>query len=156
MWSFHGRKFIWSFHGNCWFDRKTKLDHLYSFVPHNCHTVNEWNASNMSKQDTYLSILASSKFCPILRGNNIETFRLYEALEVGTIPIYVRQEGDELFWDMISSKLDLLELQNWTQATELIQTFLNNPDEGEKYQMKLCEAWVKWKSEIKSSCQVLL
>ena len=156
VWSFHGRKFIWSFHGNCWFDRKTKLDHLYSFVPHNCHTVNEWNASNMSKQDTYLSILASSKFCPILRGNNIETFRLYEALEVGTIPIYVRQEGDELFWDMISSKLDLLELQNWTQATELIQTFLNNPDEGEKYQMKLCEAWVKWKSEIKSSCQVLL
>ena len=154
--AFLDRKLIWSFHGNCWFDRKSKLEQLYSFVPHNCHTVNEWNASNMSKQNQYLSILADSKFCPILRGNNIETFRLYEALEVGTIPIYVRQEGDELFWNKISSKLGLLELENWTWATEMIQNFLNNPDEGEKYQIKLCEAWTKWKSEIKSACQALL
>ena len=154
--AFLDRKLVWSFHGNCWFDRKSKLEQLYSFVPHNCHTVNEWNASNMSKQNQYLSILTDSKFCPILRGNNIETFRLYEALEVGTIPIYVRQEGDELFWNKISSKLGLLELENWTQATNVIQIFLNNPDEGEKYQIKLCEAWTKWKSEIKSACQALL
>ena len=154
--AFLDRKLVWSFHGNCWFDRKSKLEQLYSFVPHNCHTVNEWNASNMSKQNQYLSILTDSKFCPILRGNNIETFRLYEALEVGTIPIYVRQEGDELFWNKISSKLGLLELENWTQVTNVIQIFLNNPDEGEKYQIKLCEAWTKWKSEIKSACQALL
>jgi len=154
--AFLDRKLVWSFHGNCWFDRKSKLEQLYSFVPHNCHTVNEWNASNMSKQNQYLSVLADSKFCPILKGNNIETFRLYEALEVGTIPIYVRHEGDELFWNKISSKLGLLELENWTRATEMIQNFLNNPDEGEKYQIKLCEAWIKWKSEIKSACQTLL
>ena len=154
--AFLDRKLVWSFHGNCWFDRKSKLEQLYSFVPHNCHTVNEWNASNMSKQNQYLYILTDIKFCPILRWNNIETFRLYEALEVGTIPIYVRQEGDELFWNKISSKLGLLELENWTQATNVIQIFLNNPDEGEKYQMKLCEAWTKWKSEIKSACQTLL
>jgi len=154
--AFLDRKLVWSFHGNCWFDRKSKLEQLYSFVPHNCHTVNEWNASNMSKQNQYLSILADSKFCPILKGNNIETFRLYEALEVGTIPIYVRHEGDELFWNKISSKLGLLELENWTQAKDVIQNFLDNPDKGEKYQMKLSEAWTKWKAEIKLSCQALL
>jgi len=154
--AFLNRKLVWSFHGNCWFDRKSKLEHLYSFVPHNCHIINEWNASNMSKQNQYLSILADSKFCPILRGNNIETFRLYEALEVGTIPIYVRNEGDKVFWNKISLKLGLLELENWTQAKDVIQNFLDNPDKGEKYQIKLCEAWAKWKAEIKLSCQALL
>ena len=110
----------------------------------------------MTKQDQYLSVLGNSKFCPILRGNNIETFRLYEALEAGTIPLYVRQLGDDAYWALHSSKLGLLELETWKAATMVIQTFLNYPDEGEKYRIKIYDAWQRWKSEIKSSCIALL
>ena len=154
--TFSDRKLVWSFHGNSWFNRKSQLENIYSITPHNCFFINEWNAPNMTKQDQYLSVLGNSKFCPILRGNNIETFRLYEALEAGTIPLYVRQLGDDAYWALHSSKLGLLELETWKAATMVIQTFLNYPDEGEKYRIKIYDAWQRWKSEIKSSCIALL
>jgi GR25 family glycosyltransferase involved in LPS biosynthesis len=154
--SFSDRKLVWSFHGNSWFNRKAYLENIYAFSPHNCFFIDEWNAPNMTKQDQYLATLANSKFCPILRGNNIETFRLYEVLEVGTIPIYVRQEGDDAYWQLLSSKLGLLELETWKSATMVIETFLNYPDEGEKYRTKIYDAWQRWKSEIKASCLALL
>ena len=98
--------------------------------------------------------MSNSKFCPILRGNNIETFRLYEALEVGTIPIYVRCEGDDSFWSLISSKLQLIQLDSWTQAKQFITFLLEHPEQAEKYRVVLHTNWIKWKNEIKQMCLV--
>jgi GR25 family glycosyltransferase involved in LPS biosynthesis len=154
--TFSDRKLVWSFHGNSWFDRKSQLENLYSIAPHNCFFIDEWNAPNMTKQDQYISTLANSKFCPILRGNNIETFRLYEALEVGTIPIYVRQLGDDAYWLILSSKLELISIETWDKAKNIIQYFLDNPDAAEKYRVKLYTNWIQWKTDIKSVCKNII
>ena len=143
--SFEDRKFIWSFHGTDWFNRKEQLEFLSEFL-HNCHLTPDWNHSTMTKEYKYLLVLGDSKFCPILRGNNVETFRMYECLESGTIPLYVRSEGDELYWKFIS-RLSLLNIETWEKAKEVITYFLTNPEKAETYRKILYANWNAWKSD---------
>lgn len=150
--SFVDRRLVWSFHGNSWYNRKEDLGHLESMLPNACHFVDEWNAPNMTRATKYLGDLEKSKFCPIPRGNNVETFRLYEALEAGTIPIYVRQPGDALFWEQLHKHLEMVELDSWTSAVKFMRRLLDNADETEKYRMKLYGGWTKWKGAVKELC----
>jgi GR25 family glycosyltransferase involved in LPS biosynthesis len=152
---FKDRKLVWSFHGNTWFNRKEHLDNLQSLVPHTCHFIDKWNSPSMTKKDKYIFDLSNSKFCPILRGNNVETFRLYEALEIGCIPIYVRQDGDELFWKAISKNLDITELKNWNEAVSFINEMLDNPEKAEVYRNILYRNWNLWKNDVKHSIESL-
>jgi hypothetical protein len=154
--SFTERGLIWSFHGTDWFNRRSNLEKMYSLMPHHIHFTNSWNDPNQTTEGNYLGTLDNSKFCPILRGNNIETFRLYEVLEIGTIPIYVRTEGDTAFWNILSSKLQLYELDSWDKAVEFIKVFLNNPDVAETYRLSLLERWNNWKQEIQNTCNALI
>ena len=153
--TFDERSMVWSFHGTDWFNRKETLEKLQIFVPNNCHFTNCWNDPKMTNESKYLNALSNSKFCPILRGNNVETFRLYEALETGTIPIYVRIAADTEFWNLISKKLQLINLNTWEKAIEFINLLLDKKDFAEKYRLKLVENWKVWKDEIKMVCQKL-
>jgi hypothetical protein len=148
--TFINRSLVWSFHGNSWFNRKVQLENISHLTPHICHFVDKWNSPNMSNKDKYLFDLSNSKFCPILRGNNVETFRLYEALEAGSIPIYIRQEGDELFWKMIQNNLDIKEINNWEEALNLIEQLIDTPDIAEHYRNTLITNWGLWKEKIKT------
>lgn len=151
--SFLSRKLVWSFHGTNWFGRKNILEGLAEIVPNNCHLLSDWNHPNMTKEAQYLSTLGNSKFCPILRGNNVETFRLYETLEAGVIPLYIRSDNDTFFWQFIFDKLGLVELDSWDKAKSLIQYFMANPEMAEKYRMALLQKWSAWKAEIKLKVQ---
>jgi GR25 family glycosyltransferase involved in LPS biosynthesis len=153
--TFDERSLTWSFHGTDWFNRKEILEKLQVFVPNNCHFTNYWNDPKMTNESKYLNTLSNSKFCPIPRGNNIETFRLYEVLEMGTIPIYVRVENDIEFWDIISTKLQLIHLDTWEKAIKFVKLLLDKKDYAEKYRLKLIENWKIWKDEIKLKCQKL-
>ena len=144
---FSDRKFVWSFHGTNWFNRQEQLYNILDITPNVCHLTDKWDDPNQSKESYYLDTLENSKFCPILRGNNYETFRLYEALEVGTIPIYVRCNGDELFWQFIS-KLGLININSWDTAKQIMEQFLNNPTDAENYKNTIYNNWLEWKKEI--------
>jgi GR25 family glycosyltransferase involved in LPS biosynthesis len=150
---FDSRKLSWSFHGTDWFDRKSKLEKIQNILPYNCHLTPNWNHETMSSEEKYSTTLSSSKFCPILRGNNIETFRLYEALEAGTIPIYVRGEGDTVFWNKITSKIPMVHIETWEKASIFMKYLLNNPEKGEIYRKGLLEKWNEWKMNIKENIQ---
>jgi hypothetical protein len=153
--TFDERSLIWSFHGTAWFNRKDILEKLQGLVPNNCHFTNYWNDPKMTNESKYLNALSNSKFCPILRGNNIETFRLYETLETGTIPLYVRVENDIDFWNKISTKLGLVNIDTWEKAVAFINFLLEKPDYAEKYRLKLVENWRLWKNEIRMMCNNL-
>lgn len=150
------RKLVWNFHGTKWFNRDLDLAELESLTPHICHFTDEWNSPQMTKEDKYISDLGNSQFCPIPRGNNYETFRLYEALESGSIPIYVRYAGDNEFWNQITKKLKLVNLDSWEKAREFIMFLKDRPEDAEKYRMTILENWLNWKNEIKSACRRLL
>ena len=110
----------------------------------------------MKNESKYLNALANSKFCPILRGNNIETFRLYETLETGAIPLYVRVENDIDFWNVISTKLELISIDTWEKAIAFINFLLDKKDHAENYRLKLVNNWRIWKDDIRLMCNNLV
>jgi hypothetical protein len=96
-----------------------------------------WNHSSMTKEDKYLSTLNDSKFCPIFRGNNVETFRMYECLEAVQFQ-YMLEVMKILFWKFISNKLGLINIESWEKAKDMIKTLLSdNPMRAEEYRQML-------------------
>ena len=145
------RRWLWSFHGTDWFDRSTQLYDFQSFVPHSCHLQPDWNHSSGTKQVDYLSILGNSKFCPILKGNHSETFRFYEALEAGVLPVFGNTITPQ-FISWVKEHIDLSSLYDWTVKESIEQS-----DEiNEHARQRMMEQWFIWKEKIKAACQTLL
>jgi hypothetical protein len=95
----------------------------------------------------YSQLLLNSKYVPVPRGNHCETFRLYEALEHGCIPLYVRTPGDELYWNWLREHIELVELSSWDAAATLVAHLEANPAKAEMYRLGLSKQWKMWKLE---------
>jgi GR25 family glycosyltransferase involved in LPS biosynthesis len=143
------REFMWSFHGTDWFDRSMQLEPLRTVEPHSCRFQPDWNHSTMTPKEEYLSILGNSKFCPILRGNHVETFRLYEALEAGALPITTITDKGYIGW--IEEHMGLSSLYPWTQPLLAIQQ-----GQSELIRQAVSERWASWKKSIRATCAALL
>lgn len=145
---FASRTLTWAFHGTDWFGRSKTLSALAPYQPNDLHLTPTWKDPAASSPAAHAAALATAKFTPILRGNNFETFRLYEVLEAGSIPLYVRTEGDTAYWTWLREKLSLIELPTWETATKAIDYFLVNPAKAEEYRTGLVGQWAAWKREI--------
>jgi GR25 family glycosyltransferase involved in LPS biosynthesis len=143
------RVWIWSFHGTDWFDRSTQLEPLMIVEPHSCRFQPDWNHATMTPKEEYLSILGNSKFCPILRGNHVETFRLYEALEAGALPITTITDKGYLGW--IEEHMGLSSLYPWTEPLLAIQQ-----GQSESIRQEVGKRWALWKQSIRITCASLL
>ena len=137
------RSLIWSFHGTDWFNRGEQLKQFMLYEPYNCSLQPQWKDPNRTKMTDYLELLGNSKFCPILKGNNMETFRLYEALEAGVLPVAV-ESNEYTAW--IDSHLQLSELYRWTDPA-VIQTGVTD-----EIQKEVRRRWLQWKERVKAIC----
>lgn len=84
------RKHIWSFSGAM--DRPLRKEILDSIestgVVGKLHKTPTWNSDANLSGDDYMDILGDSKIVACLPGfSNVETYRFYEALEAGAIPV---------------------------------------------------------------------
>jgi hypothetical protein len=139
------RTLVWSFHGTDWFNRGEQLKQFMSYTPYHCHLQPQWNDPSKTKKQDYLAHLGNSKFCPILKGNNMETFRLYEALEAGTLPISVEKNA---YTDWIDKHMNLSELYNWTNPN--MERLITEP-----IQKEVMKRWAQWKKELQQICKVI-
>jgi hypothetical protein len=143
------RELVWSFVGTGWAGRREKLAPLAG-IPGESKLVfmDEWNSPNMLGREATLAILLNSWCVPCPAGNNVETFRIYEALEAGAVPILVKESGDanEAFFAWLSSQLPLLEAKDWGHAASLIYTLKAKPEVYETYRTQLLLAWERMKA----------
>lgn len=90
--SYNSRQYIWCFAGNIHNEQRAKfIEPFLKLQPHFCHvTYDKFNSSHGLDVCSYRSMMEQSMFalCPIGHGN-IDTFRLYEAMEAGAIPVAV-------------------------------------------------------------------
>ena len=138
--SWTDRELLWSFHGTNWFNRKEQLDRLSQFVPFSCNLQPDWNHPTATKETQYLSLLGNSKFCPIMRGHHSETFRLYEALEAGSLPIIFT---DDNYTTWIDKHLNLSSLYDWKNPEKC----MNDPI-TEEIRQEVVKRWNEWKKSI--------
>ena len=147
--SYSERELMWSFHGTDWFDRSTQLREFVSFVPYSCHLQPNWNHPTATTERVYLNLIGNSKFCPILKGQNSETFRMYEALEAGCLPVTTITDPNYLKW--IEENMGLSSLYNWTQPASV----LANQGISEETRLEVGRRWNAWKERIRNACSTL-
>ena len=142
------RTLQWSFHGTNWFQREEQLEPFRAWEPYDCRLQPDWNHETATSKTEYSTQLENSKFCPILKGNNVETFRLYEALEAGTLPITTITDTTYLAW--IEENMGLSSLYDWTKPMDILRTGLS-----ESVRKSVMERWISWKKRIQQICNTI-
>jgi hypothetical protein len=145
--SMEDRKWTWSFHGTDWHDRSQQLAAFQTYHPYSCRLQPDWNHPSGTKEDEYLEALGNSQFCPILKGNNMETFRLYEALEAGTLPLF----GPRISSDFLAFIQKHIDVSAWYDWCDIESMNLSNEIKI-KAQADMMAQWTRWKIDIQKAC----
>jgi len=145
------RKWQWSFHGTDWFQRSQQLIAFQTYGPYNCRLQPSWNHPSGSEEQEYLDTLRNSEFCPILKGNNMETFRLYEALEAGVLPLFGPSISSD-FIESVKKHIDISEIYDWTSLECMNITI----EMKEAARLEIMQQWSSWKNEIRIACSKLI
>ena len=132
------------------------MKNLNLIQPNRILWYDEWRDPKMLSKTEYMSVLLNSKFVPAPGGVNAETFRFYEALECGCVPLYVRQPNDDLLINgHYASKLQLLNIPSWDHAAGLMFQLSKDPNQLDQYRIGLLNGWKAWKVEIKKKVRDL-
>jgi GR25 family glycosyltransferase involved in LPS biosynthesis len=151
------REFAWSFVGTQWASRKEKLAPLAN-IPDNVLQkklvfMDDWNSPKMLGREENIGIMLNSWLVPCPGGQNAETFRIYEALEAGAVPVIVKEDssvgGSEDFLKLIGRYLPLMVCDSWEHATQLIYTLRAQVEMYENYRKTLLGAWEQCKAHTK-------
>jgi hypothetical protein len=119
-------------------------------IPHVAEFYEGWNSAAALKGDAYISVLLNTVFVPCPDGVNPETFRFYEALECGCIPVLVRTEANAAWVNWVSEKCNIIPTMNsWEDAREFITYIMEHKDKLEGYRAAVLGAWVKWREEVR-------
>ena len=142
------RNTVWSFYGTGWKDRKKLLEPLNCINPNSLLLVDSWESPQKLTRNQYIARMLDTVFVPCPTGNNVETFRLYEALECGAIPLYVKTDKDDLYVKMLQEELGLLPVSSWEQAAKLIEHLQQEKGLLETYRNTLLSQWKVWKTKL--------
>jgi len=140
----------WSFVGTGWVARAEQLKLLMDIPELSYKTVflETWKDPNALSRESYIEILLDSVFVPCPDGMNPETFRFYEALEFGCIPLVVKTEKNAAWVDWVSEHMSLLPMASWEDAAKCMAHLLQNKELLEKYRDRLLTSWMAWKKEL--------
>ena len=143
------RTLTWSFFGTDWKGRRNQMQPLFDISgDYSSQFFKDWNDPGALDKDKYVSTLLDTIFVPCPDGMNPETFRFYEALEFGCVPLVVRTEKNAVWVDWVCENLPLLPLGSWTDAAGLVTHLMKEKVMLEAYRNKLIGAWMTWKKEL--------
>ena len=94
-----------SFVGSITHQIRVELYNLCNTQPNYYFSGQQWNPTiQQSKLDEFITITSRSKFALCPRGYGNTSFRLYEAMQLGAVPVYISDDfflpwSDELNWN---------------------------------------------------------
>ena len=147
---------MWSFAGTNWMNRAKDMAVLDYITPNYVKWFNDWNDPNQLKNEEYISLMLNSKFVPCPRGQNVETYRFYEALDCGSIPIFVHSPDNESWLKLFNGQMPFLKLDSWMHAAALMQHFQTNKEQLEEYRKSILISWTRYKMGLKERVRVWL
>jgi hypothetical protein len=150
------RNFKWSFMGTNWKNRKELIAPLKRIDPHHLLLVDTWESKDKVERQQYLSCLLDTYFVPCMSGNNNETFRVYEALECGCIPLYVKQGDTDFHAEYLMNEIGLMPSSNWEEATKLMEHLLQNISLLENYRNMILNRWITLKQKLNNDIRSIL
>ena len=152
--SFSERTNLWGFAGSL--DRAGRseaLAILRGAGPYEEYTKENWSSPAKLGPAEYTAHMRNVKFVPCFRGSRaLESYRFYEALEHGAIPIYVpsesQQSKDE--YTELYGKHPFLGFPSWQKAVEMLPALAKQPQIMEKHRESLKQWWSEKKTELRA------
>ena len=144
------RELMWSFAGTNWKGRSSDMLILDAIEPKFTKWFDNWNDQQQLKEEEYLALMLNSKFVPCPPGQNVETYRFYEALACGCIPIFVDIPENAIWLQLLNNEIPFLKLPSWNDAAAIMHHFKENPDQMEKYRMTILIAWANYKKRLEN------
>ena len=138
------RKYKWTFIGTPHkSSRHDLLFQLSDIEPSFSHKTKKFNEKIMSVEKMS-EILSSTEFIPSPNGFvHPETYRVYEALECGCIPIV---EYTYKYYDRLFPNNPFLKVEKWIEAKSIIREWENNQI---KHKQEECQTWwIQYKNQL--------
>ena len=143
------RKFQFNFIGEIKSDRKEMVNIFFKGDKESIlHLTTRWADPNGINPNDYGKFLSSSQFTICPRGwVNLDSFRLYEALECGSIPISILDsDGFDYFINIFGSGHPLMIFKNWQDAYNNVTSM---KDEDIIYKLKeIKDFWKTFKQTL--------
>ena len=143
------KKYTWCFAGqiHAQGDRAKMIDSLKKCNgEYHLHIAEGWQSGDSLSTKEYKNILSESIFVPCPRGNtNVDTFRLYEALEVGAIPIVEKSD----YWKKLLGEHPLIEVVSWDNISSDINLLAEESQWIIEHSEKIQSWWSECKKKIK-------
>lgn len=113
------RALDWSFAGAM--DRNNRNDVLLDlqkrYIKNYVHRTPTWGSSENVPANMYMELLSQSRFVPCLDGfYNTESYRFYEALEAGAVPVICVDEKQS--YSNILCGMEFMKVGSWSDAIE--------------------------------------
>ncbi|MBL8628353.1 MAG: exostosin family protein [Rhodospirillaceae bacterium] len=144
------RKYMWGFAGDS--KKLTRAEMLAEMnkVPGGfTHLTSGFGAADALSTADYRALLDDSVFAPSPSGwSNIDSFRVYEALEAGCIPI-VEQRPHFVYFTTLLGPHPIPTIENWADAVSLIHK-LNGANETERVRLACANWWADYKPKLKT------
>ncbi len=136
------RKYPWAFIGTIWdkTSRKSAVNTFSQFMPDGF--LNEGiKFGEGVKRNVYTSIICDACFCLCPEGNyHQETFRFYESLELGSIPLCL---NDYDYYDkLFSERPPLPSFSTWEMAAGFASDLLLDLKQLDELQLKFYHWWL--------------
>jgi hypothetical protein len=145
------RSLLWSFAGVLKSSRYEMVRALEDMRP-NCIHAAETKDQRLPKS-RYVELLQSSVFAPCPMGNVImESFRLYESLEAGCIPILEKRFFIKYYEHLLDSP-PLLFVWTWKEAKQKMAELTADPAALDHVQRETQEWWQQYKSALRERVQ---
>lgn len=157
---FEQRPHLWAFAGSM--DRAGRADALAKLRNTGSYIEmlkDNWSSPHKADGPAYNEMMQNAKFVPCFRGSAaLESFRLYEAIEHGAIPIYVPSEShncaDE--YKELFGANPLLGFPSWEKAAEMLPLLAKQPAVMEKHRAQLKQWWADKKAELQSKLKSIV
>ena len=159
------RKYCWNFIGSPrpgLHDERMKAISLFRVLKNDfVHLTSGFNASDYLGVNDYQNCLMDSQFTLCPRGHrNIDTFRLYEALEAGSIPVTLKNSGafpykfQPSYWELLFKNMQIpfIYADSWEDALSDVQKIINE-DRISEIQVECLKFWNSSKNYWKEDLQ---
>jgi hypothetical protein len=140
------RDLLWSFIGAEHGERRDKLQAFKGILPNKCIFQKGWNSPEKCGKEEVIDSLQRSMCVPCPGGMNYETFRIYEALEAGAVPILVEEPGSVEFLAYLKKWIPLATSPDWPTAARVAYGLTQNTELYRDYRKSLLVGWASLKA----------
>jgi len=138
------RDLVWSFIGADYQGRKDKL-HPFKGMANKCIFQDGWNSPTKCGKEEVVDSLQRSLCVPCPGGVEYETFRIYEALEAGAVPLLVEEKGSEAFLIYLKRWIPLATAGDWPSAARILHGLSQRPELFTEYRKAVLDGWASLK-----------